>query len=684
MRKKIVFVLIILFAILSFCSAQSIISVNMLGGVTYLFEQQPAAFKPGFFGDLKAYFFKKKDSLFQFGVNLGYSYLPTIIDNSVSLLDLGGTVSFFKPIGSRFGLRGDITGGVSGLLINNSINGQFDTSNGTPWGITSFAGINTLFNWYVTPDISLTLDVGGKYYFGIAPAIQASLGASILLPQTNPQLVVNNITSTTVIPVFHDYYLKNPVLRIDVTNNKKFTIHNTIVEVLSSNLSNGNSINYPDSIQRGETVSIYVPVKWKDSIMERTGTSLESIPIRITYKVSGKKCIINQTAYCLILSKNNFIWQTDFSESGDEILDYVQKAVDGKVAVFINPNDKQFISLAQTIKQQTEKSIGYDELPSKLKMIYSIAAYFQSRQIKYQIDPNTVPYGKTSDAQVDYLRYAHETLESGYGDCDDLSILYASILEAAGVSTALITIPGHIFIAAESGLTEENVVLLFEDDSEFIKDGEKYWIPIEVTRMSDDLRTSWDTGINEWNSVSDSERSFFKLEESWQEFKPTVVEWQNKSSKYNPQDNIGIIASQNRASISEDVILRARQQMAERLPSETQKQQASEYSRLARREFIFGLLEDAYNDIVKATLLNPSSSNYYNAALIAKAAGLHNDAIRLVNSALAITETDNSKKLLATLIGGENTSSKVIIAAIDTKTDTERAEEKGDILSWEE
>jgi transglutaminase-like putative cysteine protease len=32
------------------------------------------------------------------------------------------------------------------------------------------------------------------------------------------------------------------------------------------------------------------------------------------------------------------------------------------------------------------------------------------------------------------------------GDCDDLSILYCSLLEAIGIRTAFVTIPGHIFM----------------------------------------------------------------------------------------------------------------------------------------------------------------------------------------------------------------------------------------------
>jgi hypothetical protein len=38
------------------------------------------------------------------------------------------------------------------------------------------------------------------------------------------------------------------------------------------------------------------------------------------------------------------------------------------------------------------------------------------------------------------------------GDCDDLSILYCSLLEVLGLDTAFITVPGHIYAAFDTGI----------------------------------------------------------------------------------------------------------------------------------------------------------------------------------------------------------------------------------------
>lgn len=45
----------------------------------------------------------------------------------------------------------------------------------------------------------------------------------------------------------------------------------------------------------------------------------------------------------------------------------------------------------------------------------------------------------------DYLQYPIETLKRKNGDCEDQAILYASLLEAVGIKSAIIVIPGHVF-----------------------------------------------------------------------------------------------------------------------------------------------------------------------------------------------------------------------------------------------
>lgn len=682
--KFFISIVVLLFVLIGVITSQSILSLNASGGVNYLFENDPAAFNPSVFGDVKIYFFKNENSPFQLGVNTSYTDLNAINNDSVSFLCVGGLASYYKPFAKRFGFRADISGGVAMAIIDNYVKDLYDTSNGIPYGITFFCGADAILNWFVTPDISLLLDIGAKYYGGMAPAVSATAGVSFLLPSSNSKLEINNILSTTVIPVFKDYYVENPVLRIDLTNKERFTIYEMQIDVMQGNLTSGNSVFFSKKLDVDEAASVYIPVTWNKSILERTETSMESVNIEISYKVSGRKRLLKKTAYCLVLGKNNFVWQTAFSETGDEYLDYVLSYHDGKTAVFVNPNEDELISLVQSIKQITAANVGYDGLPKQFKTIYATAAYLQMRQIKYQVDPNSIPYGKSASTKTDYLRFPYETLATGYGDCDDISILYASLLEAAGVPVAFITIPGHIFIAADSGLSKKNAIQLFGDTSLFIEYEEKIWMPIEITESNKGLNASWLSGIKGWTSTFDTERGFYELEEIWQEFKPANIPWREKATLFKPESELGNFATVNRNEISEFAIQTARNQFALRFSSETLVQQATEYSKIARLEFTFGKLDDAYKDIFNAILLNPSYANYYNAALIAKAANRQSDALNMLNKAIAIRNTNQSQILLASIMQDTSIQTSIIIASINNETDLARAAEQGEVLLWEE
>ena len=56
---------------------------------------------------------------------------------------------------------------------------------------------------------------------------------------------------------------------------------------------------------------------------------------------------------------------------------------------------------------------------------------------------------------VDTLKFPRQTIDYKSGDCSDLSILYCALLESMQIETAFITVPGHIFMAVNLGVTPE-------------------------------------------------------------------------------------------------------------------------------------------------------------------------------------------------------------------------------------
>jgi len=64
--------------------------------------------------------------------------------------------------------------------------------------------------------------------------------------------------------------------------------------------------------------------------------------------------------------------------------------------------------------------------------------YFVRDRFTYVEDP----------AAFEYIKSAQESLQSQGGDCDDASVLLANVLEAVGIETRFVFIPGHVFVQA--------------------------------------------------------------------------------------------------------------------------------------------------------------------------------------------------------------------------------------------
>jgi tetratricopeptide (TPR) repeat protein len=122
---------------------------------------------------------------------------------------------------------------------------------------------------------------------------------------------------------------------------------------------------------------------------------------------------------------------------------------------------------------------------------------------------------------VDYLQFPAQTLETRAGDCDDLSILYASLLESAGIETAFVTIPGHIFTAFNVGLDPRTAKAMFLNPGDLITRDDQTWIPVEITRVKDGFLKAWQNGAQEWRAASASQNAeFIPVHDAWDRYSP--------------------------------------------------------------------------------------------------------------------------------------------------------------------
>ena len=152
-----------------------------------------------------------------------------------------------------------------------------------------------------------------------------------------------------------------------------------------------------------------------------------------------------------------------------------------KIASFVTPNEEVVNGFARRALAPAGEEKKF-LLSSKLFQAMRIGDALGAHGITYVEDPNSPiskSLGKTE--VVDTVQLPRTTLFNRAGDCDDTTALLCSALEAIGVRTAILTTPGHIFLAFDSGEPAESAQLLADETHELIARGGEAWIPIETT-----------------------------------------------------------------------------------------------------------------------------------------------------------------------------------------------------------
>lgn len=199
-----------------------------------------------------------------------------------------------------------------------------------------------------------------------------------------------------------------------------------------------------------------------------------------------------------------------FYTTADEPDDVMQKPVlinslnswDGEVK-----NLRYFIKKELTFSQNYSRQIlstfkaQLDTLPALLSDFYRAKIIFNQiiKNLTYVSDPRI---------KWDFVQYPSETIKLKGGDCDDLTVLFSSLLESIGIETALVDYRErddvrHVNLLVNTKLSPQQANLITENDTKyFIRQNDlgydEVWITIETTSLTD-FDTAWNLGSEIFN-----------------------------------------------------------------------------------------------------------------------------------------------------------------------------------------
>jgi len=162
----------------------------------------------------------------------------------------------------------------------------------------------------------------------------------------------------------------------------------------------------------------------------------------------------------------------------------------GKLASFITPNDEVVQNFALSVLSDADRSSFVSLKTTQAALIADAVGVYGISYIEDPASPFTEVFGR-SDV-LDTVRFPRTTLRVRSGDCDDTASLLASLYEAVGIRTAIMTSPGHVFIAFDSEEPAANEWIYASEQRELIRHAGTLWIPVETTILEQGFPAAWE------------------------------------------------------------------------------------------------------------------------------------------------------------------------------------------------
>lgn len=320
-----------------------------------------------------------------------------------------------------------------------------------------------------------------------------------------PDLLVRNLSIEGVFPALYHYYADHSLGTVTLQNTGSNTITDLSVSLNVPGLMKApTDAAVPTALGVGQSVDVGIRALFDPSVLDRNQGGSVSAELSIQYSDGGKPYKDTIRRPIGLLNRNAMRW-TD----------------DRKVGAFMTTDDPALLRWSGQIM-----GMGDDLATNVLtRNLFSAVRMFEAMKIagvRYVVDPAN-PYESLSrdSTAIAYIRFPTETLDAKSGQCDDLSVLYNSLLESVGVDTAYITTPGHIFAAFNLGMSPELASRTFAKAEDLIiKDG-VVWVPVETTMVDDGFTKAWQTAAGEWRDASaHGTAGFFTAKDAWQMYIP--------------------------------------------------------------------------------------------------------------------------------------------------------------------
>ena len=314
---------------------------------------------------------------------------------------------------------------------------------------------------------------------------------------------VVNVQIERLFPSLLQYYRQYPAGSVTIKN----TLDTPITEVKASVFIK-NFMDFPSetavigSMVPGVSAVMELPVQFNRTVFSLEEDLPVQVQVSVHYFAEGEARQVETYKTSTLYRRTALSWDDS-----------------AKLAAFIMPNEEIVSRFSHRVVSALDDAPGF-RLSSAFLRAATICDALGVYGIDYIEDPSSPITSVLENADVvDTVRFPRTTLYYRSGDCDDSTALACSLLESAGVPTAIMTSPGHVFFAFDTGEPAANAWQYTSGQCEVIIRNDRVWIPVEATILDKGFFAAWKEASRDIRRYGGSgEIEFLSVRESWRTY----------------------------------------------------------------------------------------------------------------------------------------------------------------------
>jgi hypothetical protein len=308
--------------------------------------------------------------------------------------------------------------------------------------------------------------------------MEFGFGCSFMWGRKREVLEVEDIRLivTDIYPAYYHFYNTYPLALVTVRNMVSYPIEVKIFSRIQGYSDKAMESDYYQ-IKRGERIDIPVMVFLGKNLQSVVKSNTATLDLQVEGRASS--VYTKEISAPIVIHARN-AWNGDMD----------------KLSFFLTPEEDAVMTLSRNVLSGSGYSAAMMNNFSRARLIFD---RLTELGIRYYPDPN-IPFYRD-----DRVQYAQETLDLGMGDCDDLAVLYRSLLESAGITASFVEVrdpekaQAHLYLMFDSELSPVQGTIITENEKRYIirknaQGQETIWIPVETTLIEQGFNEAWKAG----------------------------------------------------------------------------------------------------------------------------------------------------------------------------------------------